>query len=47
LGGLFGWLVEATGAGLVGAVVGLVAIPAMSYCASPLWRRIKLIARGA
>lgn len=47
MGGLFGWLVEAGGAGMAGAAVGLGAIPAMSHCASPLWRRIKLIARGA
>jgi predicted DNA repair protein MutK len=37
-GTVVGWLVEAAGAGLFGIVVGLAAIPAMTYCVSPLWR---------
>lgn len=35
------WLVEAVGAGMFGIVVGLAAIPTMSYAVSPLWRRMK------
>jgi predicted DNA repair protein MutK len=37
-GPFVGWLVEAAGAGLFGIAVGLVAIPAMTYCITPLWR---------
>jgi len=37
-GPVVGWLVEAAGAGLFGIAVGLVAIPTMAYCVSPLWR---------
>jgi predicted DNA repair protein MutK len=41
LGGLFGWAVEAVGAGLIGIVVGLIAIPVASHVVSPLWRRLR------
>lgn len=41
IGGLLGWMVEATASGLVGIVVGLAAIPAASHAISPLWRRIR------
>ena len=40
-GGLAGWLVEAAASGVVGLVVGLLAIPAMSYVISPVWRVTK------
>ncbi len=36
--GFVAWLVEATISGIVGIVVGMLAIPAMSYVVSPLWR---------
>jgi predicted DNA repair protein MutK len=41
VGGLLGWVVEALAAGLVGVVVGLIAIPAASHAVSPLWRRLR------
>jgi uncharacterized protein len=41
-GAVLGWLVEAAGAGAVGIVIGLVAIPLTSRVLSPLWRQIKL-----
>ncbi len=34
------WLVEAAGAGAIGLVVGLLAIPLASHVLSPLWRRL-------
>ena len=40
-GGVVQWLVEATGAGLAGIAIGLVTIPAISYCIAPIWRRFK------
>jgi uncharacterized protein len=44
-GGAVKWLVEATGAGLAGIAVGLLAIPAISYCISPIWTRFRPKAR--
>lgn len=41
VGGALSWLFEAAGAGLVGIVIGLAAIPTMSTAVSPLWRRLK------
>ncbi|CAH1657564.1 MULTISPECIES: DUF808 domain-containing protein [unclassified Chelatococcus] len=41
IGTLVSWLVQAAGAGLAGLVIGAIAIPAMSYCVSPVWRWIK------
>jgi predicted DNA repair protein MutK len=41
VGGLLGWVVEATVSGLVGMLVGLAAIPAASYVVAPLWRRLR------
>ena len=35
------WLVEAAGAGVVGFVIGLLAIPLTSRVLSPLWRQVK------
>lgn len=40
LGSVVGWLVQAAGAGLAGIVVGVLAIPAISYVVSPLWRKV-------
>jgi predicted DNA repair protein MutK len=40
-GPVLGWVVEAAAAGLVGIAVGLIAIPAMTYCVSPLWRQVR------
>jgi predicted DNA repair protein MutK len=37
LGGFLAWLVGAIAAGLFGIVVGLIAIPAVSYVLSPFW----------
>lgn len=45
IGGALSWLTEAAGAGLVGIIVGLLCIPAMSYVVSPLWRQSKAILR--
>jgi len=42
LGGVVGWLAGAAGAGVVGILVGLLAIPAISYALSPLWGWIKM-----
>jgi predicted DNA repair protein MutK len=39
--GVVEWLVGAAGAGLAGIAIGLVAIPVISYCIAPLWRRFK------
>ena len=39
------WLVEAAGAGVVGFVIGLIAIPLTSRVLSPLWRQLKSLAR--
>lgn len=44
-GGFLSWLAEAAGAGVVGVVIGLVAIPSMSYGVSPAWRVLKSIIR--
>jgi uncharacterized protein len=41
IGGLLGWMAEATGSGLIGILVGLAAIPAASYVVSPLWRQLR------
>jgi len=41
LGTFLAWLVQAAGAGLIGLVVGLLAIPVMSGFLSPLWRSLK------
>ncbi|MFS8144222.1 ABC transporter [Rhizobium sp. R635] len=35
------WIVEAAGAGIVGIVIGLIAIPLAGYVVSPTWRYIK------
>ncbi|CDZ32684.1 Inner membrane protein YedI [Neorhizobium galegae bv. officinalis] len=35
------WIVEAAGAGIVGIVLGFVAIPVASYVISPMWRYFK------
>ena len=35
------WIVEAAGAGIIGIVVGLVAIPLAGYVVSPAWRYLK------
>lgn len=35
------WVVEATGAGIVGIVAGLITIPVAGYAISPLWRYLK------
>jgi predicted DNA repair protein MutK len=40
-GAVLGWLVEAAGAGAVGIVIGLIAIPLTSRVLSPLWRQVK------
>jgi predicted DNA repair protein MutK len=45
LGGFLAWLVGALAAGLFGIVVGLIAIPAVSYVLSPLWRKVKGLLR--
>jgi len=41
IGAFVAWLVQAAGAGIVGLGVGLLAIPIMSRCFSPLWRTLK------
>jgi predicted DNA repair protein MutK len=46
-GSVIGWIVEAAGAGLVGIVIGLIAIPAMSHVVSPLWRLVRSRLRSA
>jgi predicted DNA repair protein MutK len=46
LGGFLAWCVGALGAGLFGIAVGLIAIPAVSYVFSPLWRMVKGMVRG-
>ena len=35
------WIVEATGAGIVGIVAGLITIPVAGYAISPIWRYLK------
>ena len=40
-GAVLGWMVEATGAGVAGIAIGLIAIPLTSRVLSPLWRQIK------
>lgn len=42
---VFAWLIEAAGAGAVGFVVGLLAIPVTSHVLGPLWRQVKPLAR--
>jgi hypothetical protein len=42
---MFAWLVEATGAGVAGLGIGLLAIPLTSRVLSPLWRRIEPLTR--
>ncbi len=37
------WIVEAAGAGVVGIVAGLIAIPAASHGISPIWRFLKSV----
>ena len=41
IGTFLAWLVQAAGAGLLGLIVGLLAIPVMSRLLSPLWRAVK------
>jgi predicted DNA repair protein MutK len=41
LGGFVAWLVEATGAGIVGLVVGAVMIPLVGFVLTPLVRRVR------
>lgn len=41
LGVFLAWLVQAAGAGVVGLIVGLLAIPVVSAFLSPLWRTLK------
>ena len=41
VGSVVAWIVEAAGAGVVGIVVGLIAIPATGYVVSPMWKYIK------
>lgn len=41
IGPFASWLVQAAGAGLAGIAIGSVAIPAMSYGVSPVWRQVK------
>lgn len=45
LGPTLSWLAEAAGAGVVGVIVGLMAIPVMSYVLSPVWRLAKSLLR--
>lgn len=46
-GALVAWLVEAAGAGVVGFVIGLLAIPLTSRVLTPLWRSVKSLIRKA
>jgi predicted DNA repair protein MutK len=41
IGPFLAWLVQAAGAGLIGLIVGSLAIPVMSRLLSPLWRAVK------
>jgi len=41
IGGLASWLVQAAGSGIVGLVIGALAIPVASHVISPLWGWIK------
>ena len=41
LASVLNWIVEAAGAGVVGIVAGLIAIPVTGYAISPMWRYIK------
>lgn len=41
IGTFLAWLVQAAGAGLIGLIVGSLAIPAISGFLSPLWRTLK------
>ncbi|WP_395709629.1 DUF808 domain-containing protein [Reyranella sp.] len=42
---LIAWLVEATGAGVAGFAIGLLAIPLAGRVISPLWREVKSLTR--
>ncbi len=41
VGSVVAWVVEAAGAGVIGIIVGLIAIPVMGYVVSPMWKFIK------
>ena len=41
IGGVIEWTVEATISGIVGLIVGAVAIPAVQYGLAPAWKRVK------
>ena len=41
IGAFLAWLVQAAGSGIIGLCIGLLAIPVMSRCLSPLWRALK------
>ncbi|MBB3163382.1 DUF808 domain-containing protein [Rhizobium laguerreae] len=41
LASVLSWIVEAAGAGIVGIVAGLIAIPVAGYIVSPIWRYLK------
>jgi predicted DNA repair protein MutK len=43
LGGFFGWLTEAIGAGLFGLAIGLLTIPVMGRVISPGWRMARQV----
>ena len=43
IGPTLSWLAEAAGSGVVGIMIGFVAIPMMSYVVSPAWRRLKSV----
>jgi predicted DNA repair protein MutK len=46
VGPILSWLAEAAGSGVLGIVIGFVAIPVMSYIVSPAWRQLKSIIRA-
>ncbi|MET3648762.1 DUF808 domain-containing protein [Phyllobacterium ifriqiyense] len=41
VGSVVAWIVEAAGSGVMGIIVGLIAIPVMGYVVSPMWKFIK------
>lgn len=41
--GFWSWLVEAAASGMVGLVVGALAIPVMGYVAGPVWRQTRAV----
>lgn len=41
------WLVQAIGAGMAGIAIGLITIPAITYCISPIWNRFRHRTRHA